>query len=39
MQRMEHDLAGHTIDPDTFLHDGTLRFGHHVASQQIVLIS
>ena len=25
---LKHKLAGHAIDPDTFLHDGVLRFDH-----------
>ena len=39
MQRLEDSFAGHTIDSDTFLHEGVLHFDHRAAGQKTILVS
>ena len=35
----KHDLADHTIDPDSLLHDDVLCFDHHASGQKYIVVS
>ena len=37
-ERPKRKLAVHAVDPDTFLHEGVLRFDHHAAGQKTILV-
>ena len=39
MQLQEHNLTGHTIDPDSLLHDGVLSIDHHAVGQKTIFVS
>ena len=37
-ERQKHNLAGHTIDPKSVLHDGALCFDRHAAGQRALFV-
>ena len=38
MQKLKHNLAGHTSGPESLLHEGVLCFGHHAAGQGTIFV-